>query len=328
MKIIRLGYVFFVLIVFNTQNPGVINAENKVKIIFKLADPVETALNEMLSQKQYAKLIEYCNQNINITKSRKKKGVLLSALGDMYCTIEKYDLAIERYARAVEFDDKNCVYWEKLGLAYYSAGLPEDANKWLTRTVKSQKKNGNANFMLGKILLEGQRYEDALVYLIHATELLNTCDAYALLGEAYSLTGDHPRSITALRKAISLDSNLKYKYSLAQCYYHNREYDKSNEILSMVIASTPSAAGIEEAYFRRGLIAYKNNFFGNACADFKKVLELKPASTAARLMLALTYYRTADYDTAVSLARELSKGSASTWIKQYATMVIERIEGK
>ncbi len=127
--------------------------------------------------------------------------------GNVYFNVGQYDLAIERYSRAVELDDELVAAFYNRANAHTRAGEYEKAMADYNRTVELEPEDSDALNNRGMLNLYESRYEEALADFNDALEI-QPDDATIIVnrGLAY-LHGEHPSDAAAdFKRAIELDA--------------------------------------------------------------------------------------------------------------------------
>jgi tetratricopeptide (TPR) repeat protein len=174
-------------------------------------------------------------------------------LGLFYTNIEQYDIAVGYLEQALKLDDEVGAYHNQLGivlaadykyreaaiqfrLALERVGKPQRAEVWenlaemhvrlaehdqaisaLEQALDLDPHASNARAKLGRLLLEQNRIDEALVQLAEAAEGSTSSDVYLSLGVAHIRKGDPELALPSLQRAASLSpSSTRAAYALAQ----------------------------------------------------------------------------------------------------------------
>ena len=125
-------------------------------------------------------------------------------LGVIYEREGKYELALREYSRAVESDPGLVTPLVNTANVYYRTGEYTNAEKYYKRALSLDRRNLEAANNLASLNIEtGEGYEEALGYMLGATEGARTIPSYALdtLGVLYIKTGDMEEGRSLLLRA-------------------------------------------------------------------------------------------------------------------------------
>ncbi len=127
-------------------------------------------------------------------------------LGVIYEREEKYELALREYSKAIEGDPRLVTPLVNTANVYYKLGEYTNAEKYYKRALSIDDKNLEAANNLASLNIETKEgYEEALVYMMSATESLEQIPPYALdtLGVLYINTGHTEKGRELLLKACT-----------------------------------------------------------------------------------------------------------------------------
>lgn len=127
-------------------------------------------------------------------------------LGVIYEREEKYELALREYSKAIEGDPSLVTPLVNTANVYYKLGEYTNAEKYYKRALSIDDKNLEAANNLASLNIETKEgYEEALVYMMSATESLEQIPPYALdtLGVLYINTGHTEKGRELLLKACT-----------------------------------------------------------------------------------------------------------------------------
>jgi tetratricopeptide (TPR) repeat protein len=146
--------------------------------------------------------------------SSTKKARILYEIGSLETNQGNHSKALESYQQAasaaeMEEVDQRTAYEIKLGegISYYELGHHDQAQEILKKINDQLPGNSKANYIYGKLLLQGGKPESSLPYFVQAVDKKPTqaepylCYADALLQSGVNLEG----ALTALDKALAID---------------------------------------------------------------------------------------------------------------------------
>lgn len=114
-------------------------------------------------------------------------------LGVIYERERKFDLALREYSLSIKGDPELITPLVNKANVYYKLGEFTNAEKYYKKALSKDSKNLEASNNLSSLYIEtGEDYEEALGYMLTATEGLEEIPSYALdtLGVLYIKTGD------------------------------------------------------------------------------------------------------------------------------------------
>jgi len=117
--------------------------------------------------------------------------------------------AISAFQRCLKLDPKNAKAEDNLGLSFAGLGRNEEAasayNQAIAWQAQSLQKNPGPYIDLGSLLIDENRPQDAITFLLQAIEIApRGSRGHELLGKAYTRVEDFPKAQTELEKAIEL----------------------------------------------------------------------------------------------------------------------------
>jgi len=129
------------------------------------------------------------------------------------CLIAKndYSAAAERYALLHQMQPGRNSGKLRLALSYLLAGQRDQSRSLLQGILKDDPHDFHANYFLGLLLADEERYEAAQRHLVQACRLRNnTSAAHLQLGMVHAARGHFEQALQALQKAHQLDPRNDY----------------------------------------------------------------------------------------------------------------------
>jgi len=127
-----------------------------------------------------------------------------------------------------------------LGLAtmYAREGQHELAAQELNIVLKSRPKDPEAGYLQARMLINDQRFEEALPYLQQALRgaPANLPHVHALFGKAYAALGRTAEAISEYKQALQADRTGVYHYQLYRVYLRSGDQGKAQAMLKEVKA--------------------------------------------------------------------------------------------
>jgi Flp pilus assembly protein TadD len=121
----------------------------------------------------------------------------------------KFAAAVDAFLQCLKLSPGNVKAEDNLGLAYAGLGRNEEATAAYQQAMAWQSqaalKNAGPYINLGSLLLDENRPEEAVPYLLHAVEIApRESRAHELLGKAYTRLEKLPEAQSELEKAVEL----------------------------------------------------------------------------------------------------------------------------
>jgi tetratricopeptide (TPR) repeat protein len=129
-------------------------------------------------------------------------------LGVIYEREGKYELALREYSQAIESDPGLVTPLVNTANVYYGLGEYTNAEKFYKKALSKDERNLEAANNLASLYIEtGEGYDEALGYILRATEGAETIPPYALdtMGVLYIKTGDTEQGRSLLLRACGSD---------------------------------------------------------------------------------------------------------------------------
>ncbi len=129
-----------------------------------------------------------------------------AVLADSYQRLGRRLEAVDEWRKAVELNPSDRMLQARLAESMIRARVYPEAERILVPLVAQQPENGEWQYLLGNLLLQLKRDDEALPHLIVATERLpNLLPAHEALGRVYLDLGRPAEAVAHLEKARSLD---------------------------------------------------------------------------------------------------------------------------
>jgi Flp pilus assembly protein TadD len=130
-------------------------------------------------------------------------------LGRTKYSENRFAEAISAFQQCLKLDLKNVKAEDNLGLSFAGLGRNDEAAAAYQQAIawqaQSTTKNPGPYIDMGSLLIDENRPQDALTFLLQASEIAShDSRAHELLGKAYTRLGELPRGQAELEKAIEL----------------------------------------------------------------------------------------------------------------------------
>ena len=146
-----------------------------------------------------------------ITAQKQQRAESRIMLGSAYLKEGDIPGAIGMLQEATKFNPKSAEAWEKLGLAYYAQGASERAEYAFKRALRISPERAETNNNYALILLDQERYDDAIQHFVVASTDLsyrNTAMVLSNLGRAQQLAQEPEAALKSLNNAVRRAPNL------------------------------------------------------------------------------------------------------------------------
>lgn len=140
-------------------------------------------------------------------KNDRERAALHLQIGSGYLTRGLYPQALTELLKAEQLDPGNPFILNNLGLAYYVRGRPKQAEEKFRAAIRALPKFSDAKNNLGRVLIDTQRYAEA-IRTLHEVEGDLTYEApektLANLGMAYFEQGQYQKAEEYLARSLEI----------------------------------------------------------------------------------------------------------------------------
>ena len=222
-----------------------------------------------------------------------------NGLGLAYFNKNRYDYAVEAFARAIALHPSYGVAFNNIGNAFYRSGLYDRAVEAQTRAIALEPNNpvflynrGLTHAATGAYDRAIRDYEGAIILdPVYA-------EAYNNLGSIYHITGRYDRAMEAYTKALTLHPG-------SALFFTNRglsraaigDYGRAIEDHTRAISLDPYFG---DAYNGRGAAYGLQERYAEAIEDFTRAISLDPGNARYYAHRGLAYARAGQRDNALS----------------------------
>ncbi len=236
----------------------------------------------------------------------------LTALGDVYYGAKNYEKAMPIYQRLVELQklhptDDAKVSSLRYGICCFHTNQFDNALKALSASLRDDPQNFDANNYMGKVLMQKQEYEKAIVVFRRAAKI-NPEKTEVVQNLAYSLyfAKKYRESLVYLKKTVEFNpDNKEVLFYFASAMNESGYGDKALKIF-LHLRSNPIFGA--KACLAAGTIHDKQNAPDKAIQDYEIALKLENVDQETKLTI---YYRLAH-----TLISQKNIGRALTYLKQ------------
>ncbi len=207
-------------------------------------------------------------------------------------------------AKGKATEDYRYYLYEALG--YYNLGNLSASIPYWEKMTRMSPRNALLRFILGGILFESGRWQDALLAARQAATFDPTlAEASLLAGKCYFMMGDYYKATPELERAIKLAPNLPEPYFLmGQSYKNRRRTEEAADFFARAIAAderyVPAYLALGQVFFEVGALDEAADVLGDA-------LEIDGKSAEAQVLLGMIYTLRGDDANARRMLSSLEK---------------------
>lgn len=220
--------------------------------------------------------------------------------------LQHYDDALGKFTQAVTSSLESHKYHQALFLTYIALRRGLQAVQFYKDLLKEHPKSAAAHYWLGRLYLESQSMENAVLEFREAARLAPR-DEHAVisLGHVYLRMGKDPEALKAYLEANRLAPHVAAVHAgLGTIYYHRKDDLKAGKEYEEALKTDPS---LTEARYNLSLIYERKGELSKAMKEWQTLLDQDPNESQARERLARAYYRTEQYGDAVREYSTLSQ---------------------
>ena len=285
---------------------------------------------EMLfEQELYSEAEELILQLLKLSENDR----LFYILAEIYYLRNEIDNAIKYYSYAIKINDKNPVYFFKIGVAFSLKGFFNEAEESFCRAIILEPENLTYNYALAylyymnkkyvlsekitdNLLLINREYIQALALkLILLTAKNEAVQASKILEKIihkdekddfvyYAIAGYYEKlsiwdkAINAVKEAVRLNGNsVEYLYKLAKYYYNLGQFEKSIDICDEIIVKNPKYI---DTYILLANIFLTKKDYKKVLDYAKQILNLDINCFDAYFLIGIVDYEHKQYESAIN----------------------------
>ena len=183
------------------------------------------------------------------------------------------ELALKETEEAVRLDPTLADVYVSRASAYRQTGRRAEAIDALERAIALQRSHDNAHEVLGDVLFEANRTDEALARFHEAIRLRPSARHYDRLGTALVRLGRHDEAIAALTKFVQLQpDNAVAHHKLGTAYQQKDDYAKALQEYGEAIRIRP----LSQTYTNMGVIQYDQRDYAGAVRSFEGSVKMNP----------------------------------------------------
>jgi tetratricopeptide (TPR) repeat protein len=213
--------------------------------------------------------------------------------GTLYQKAERYNEARDKYLQAMQIDSTYAPVLKDLAGLFVMAKQYENASKVYLRYLEEEPDDLDATVGLVTALSEAGRSSQALASANKAMQMDSTRTDVRI---AYARAAIRGRDRAAQQRAATIYNTLpddveltpKDRTLLAEYQIENKDLDGARRNLSAALAADSTFA---DAYYQRGLLAFKTNQADSAAANFRQAIRLDPKVPLYHLNLGVAQFQ-------------------------------------
>jgi len=206
-----------------------------------------------------------------------------------------------------QLNDNITAVYKNLEIANLSAGNFEEAIRYVDLILADDPGNADMLNVKFNILKNNIKDEARAFKVLHDyAEASNDVNAYLKLAEKYSDSGDNNSATIYYEKALTIRQDANTYSTVANFYRTTKNYAKSNELLTKLLATNPNEEVLLTTYRIMGDNFSKLNNKAKMAEYFEKAVNIKPDGQLS-LGIASYYNGTKNYNKVVTFATQTLK---------------------
>lgn len=186
------------------------------------------------------------NGNYN-QQERRARAVLLEQLGQLHRRLEQYDAAVETFDRMLELGE-------------------QEAMRGYSQIIETLRQARSLDLAIARTRQASERFPEVTSFQLHLATLLGD-------------RGDLPQAVALARSFLKGQSDdREILLTLAQVYERNKHYEEAERAVAEAEKLSTGRAELEFVYFLRAAIYERQKKYDPAEREFRRVLEMNPAS--------------------------------------------------
>jgi tetratricopeptide (TPR) repeat protein len=254
--------------------------------------------NEILSMA----LDEYWEKEL---KKRVQKGfaAVYFKIGGMYDKIDRHDIEIEMYKKAINIEPNNAAAYNNLGVEYHRLGHYTEAVEFYKKAIDIEPNDANAYYNLGVSYDGLGRYKEAVESYKKAINLKpDYANAYFNLGYSYYNLKQFEESVDAYKQVLKILPNDVETYrNLSQTYNRASRFEEAVEACKQAVRIKPDYA---DALYNLGYAYVGLGRYNEAIEAQKQVIKIQPDATDAYIELGVAYSNLGRHEEAIEACKQ------------------------
>ncbi|MBF0446208.1 MAG: tetratricopeptide repeat protein [Magnetococcales bacterium] len=241
----------------------------------------------------------------------------INLLGVIAQKINRYDLAVLQFERAIKIDSGIALLYFNLGISHCALGNNSEGIINLKKAIAINPEYAEAYSSLGNALTATGKLKQAVDVLQKAVAIkADFAEAHSNLGNALKAQGSLSQAVTCYQKAIAIAPQYAEAYNnLGAVFNELGEFEQAISNYKQAIVLLPNFA---QAYSNIGNVLKEQGKFAEAVVNFQKAISLSPDYAQAYFNLANTQKEqnklnaaVSNYQKALSLKADFSEAHSN-----------------
>jgi tetratricopeptide (TPR) repeat protein len=157
-------------------------------------------------------------------------------LGTAYGELEKDDLALPNYEKALALNAGLTELYSPIGIAYYEKGDFAKSDEYLSKAMAARPQDAETKYFLALVRYKQGRNDEAISALKQSIAIKDTPEAHYYLGEVYDAVNREADAISEYKRAIALNPAYKEAwFDLGAATYNRGKYNEAVEAYSQAL---------------------------------------------------------------------------------------------
>jgi TolB-like protein/Flp pilus assembly protein TadD len=255
------------------------------------------------------------------------------ALGDLYQTSGKYELALHEYQAAIEKTPDSADAYIGLAAAYVGTGDKQKAEGALRQAIDLDVSYWASFNAMGNFLFDNGRYgEAAEFYEMFVNRADDDAMAINNLGAAYYLAGDFRKAAEAWDESLAIKPTAMAYSNTGSMYFYLGEFEKAADRYSRAVELTPRNfrvwGNLADAYYYSGQLRSAADIAYRRAIDFgEQQLTVNDADIDTLSDLAYYYVRIGEKEKSRELNARAVAAAPDNMYVQYNSALIHTTLG-
>ena len=177
-------------------------------------DPPETELSSVIKLYKDGKFMDAVTTATGLLSLFPKSSTVLNLLATSNSALQRYDLAIETFRRALKVDPENAHVYNNMGNAFSRKGDLSSAIKCYEKGIEIDPTALNIYATLGVALAENGNFDAALKYLSKSLTIdPQNADTHCAVGSTLVRKGAFDQAIQSFKKALEIDPSKREAFN-------------------------------------------------------------------------------------------------------------------
>ncbi len=210
-------------------------------------------------------------------------------IAKIYYELNDYKFSLRYLIEIKNFYSNNLQYWEMLGACYSKLEKFDVAIESFSKALSIDKNNFNSIINLGILSRIIKNYNNSFFYLENAIQLKsNSFEAWFNLALSHQEVGNFSNAINCYKKALEINPTHAEAYTNIGLAFHElKQYNEALQCYEHAIKLNPY---LHLAHYNNGLSFHALKNYSKAVECYSKALEVNPNHAESYSNLGLTFY--------------------------------------